>query len=438
MKKLLKNLIAVFLFVGILASCESTDPLIIEAQKNMVLQNFDEALSLLDQSIEQNPESGVPYYYKAMVYSDQAAVTKDPEARKPIYRDFRENILTAREKFSAMEEKPDEAEQVDNLVLSSWGFEHNTAIQYATNDSIMQTVEEPYELAASHLENAIIINPDSALSYEVLAQVYFIDEKIEDAIWAQREAMERRDPPTSTDYGRIAEYYLRAGKADSTLFVLNEGISHYPDSIALSQKLADAYMESGMRDSSIAVIERLIEVEPDNIQYRLALGTRLLQATTNLSDTISENYDMIFDINNSMRSANTAERQNLQARIQELEEQNETLQKEIDELSNYAERELLQVVEQDDENLNAYNALGIIYQNKAAALFDLRNYTDDNNESRVYDEQAKEALREAMKYYEKVIEIDPNHRGAWQSLSGIYYTLDMREKAEEALEKAGN
>lgn len=438
MKKLLKNLIAVFLFVGVLASCESTDPLITEAQKNLVLQNFDEALALLDQSIEKNPQSGVPYYYKAMVFADKAAMTEGPENREPLYYDFRENVDTARQKFSRMEEKPEEASQLDNLVISSWGYEHNLAIQYATNDSVMQSVEDPLGLAASHLENAIIINPDSALSYEVLAQVYFIDGKTDQAIAAQRKAMARRNPPTSEDFGRMSDYYLKAEKTDSSLFILNKGISLYPDSIALSQKLADAYMANGMRDSSIAVIEKLLEIEPDNQQYHLALGTRLLQATTNMSDSISANYEKIFQINNSIRGTNTAERESLEARIAQLEQQNLELQKEIDELSAYAEQELKTVIEQDEDNVSAYNALGIIYQNKAAALFDLRNYTEDNAQSSEYDKQAKDALREAMKYYEKVVELDPDHTNAWNSLSGIYYTLDMREKAEEALEKAGN
>lgn len=438
MKKLLKNLIAVFLFVGVLASCESTDPLINEAKKSMVLQNFDEAIALLDQSIEKNPESGVPYYYKAMVYSDKAVQIQDPDERKPLYHDFRENIDTARVKFAAQEDKPAEADQVDNLVISVWGLEHNTAIQYATNDSIMQSVDEPLAVAASHLQNAIIVNPDSALSYEVLGQVYSANGQPQEALQAQRKAMSLRDSSSSDDYVRLADYYRGAGRVDSAITTLNEGLTMYPDSVILTQKLADAYMENEMRDSSIAVVEKLIEIDPENMQYRLALGTRLLQATDNLTASIASNYDEIFSLNSSLRGASRAERDNIEAKIQQLEEENTRLQNEIDELSNYAEQELLKVVDKVEDSANAYNALAILYQNRAAALFQLRNNTDDLNKSQEYDTQAKEALQQSMKYYEVLVELEPDNQSAWSQLSNIYYTLDMQEKAKEALEKAGN
>jgi hypothetical protein len=42
-----------------------------------------------------------------------------------------------------------------------------------------------------------------------------------------------------------------------------------------------------------------------------------------------------------------------------------------------------------------------------------------------------------MKFYEKAAELDPDNQNYWASLFRIYTTLDMREKAEEAMEKSG-
>ncbi|MEX0721608.1 MAG: tetratricopeptide repeat protein [Balneolaceae bacterium] len=429
MKKLLKSLLTVFLFVGILASCETTDPLIDEAQNYIILQNYDSAYAALDRAIEANPEEGTPHYYKAMAHSENAAKIDPPSERKPYYRDFRESIENARELFANQEEVPEEAEYVDDLILNAWGREHNKAIEYATDDSAMATVDEPLEYSAAHLENAIIVNPDSTLSYDVLSQVYYMNNDVDGAIEALTNSMELKNPPPAEDFDRLSAYYATTDQMRNTISTLKRGMEIYPDSIVLAQKIADAYMQSGERDSSIAVIEQLIEQEPDNAQYHLALGTQLLQATTNLADQISANFDEIFDLETEAGSAD---------RIAELEEENEILQSEINELADYAERELLQVIELQPDSENAYNALGIIYQNKAAALFDLRNYTKDNIEAAEYDDQAKTALTQAMEYYENVVEINPDHRDAWQSLSRIYTTLDMREEAEEALDKAGN
>lgn len=404
----------------------------------ILLQNYEAAHELLDQSIAENPESGVPYFYKAMTYSDHALLMADPSDRKPYYRNFREAFLTAREKFEAQESQPNEARQLDNLMLEAWGTEHNEAVQYVTDDSLMQSIAEPYKLAAAHLENAVIINPDSLLSYEVLAQIYAIDDRPVEAIKVMNKVMSMKNPPSSDDYSRLSDYYVRAAMPDSAIYILNEGLTHYPDTVILSQKLADAYMDNNQREESIAVIERLLQLDPNNAQYHLALGSRILIATASLSDSISANYDRLYALSGQLRNANQSQKSSLEAQIKELENKNESIRAEIDDLNDYAERELLSVIELEPNSGTAYNALGIIYQNKAAAFFDLRNYTTDNTLAMEYDASAKEALNVAMGYYEKAVEINPDNLGAWQSLSSIYITLDMKEKAEKALEKLNN
>lgn len=436
MKKQLTKLFSAFLIVGVLASCETTDPLISEAQKNIFTQNFDEAISLLDSSAAKNPDDGLPHFYKAVTYAEQALTFEDPYERQPYYQDFRTSIVEARERFENQEEKPEEAGSVDEFVINTWGVEHNAAIEYATNDSVKATVEEPLQWAIGHLENATIINPDSTLSYDVLSQIRFMADDLQGAANALNQSMELKSPPPAEDYERLSAYYANLDKVDSSVVVLEEGIEAHPDSISLVQRMADAYMQSGDRDRSMQIIQDLIDKEPDNPQYRLALGTQLLQATTEISETVADNYDEIYDLQNEVRNASDAEADTMNERIAELEAENEELEAEIAELTEVAEAELTTVTEMRPDDDTAFNALGIIYQNKAAALFDKRNFTTDNEKAAEYDQQAKEDLTKAMEYYEKATELDPENTEYWQSLSRIYVTLDMPEKAEEAMEKA--
>src|SRR5699024_8838663 len=85
----------------------------------------------------------------------------------------------------------------------------------------------------------------------------------------------------------------------------------------------------------------------------------------------------------------------------------------------------------------AYNTLGIIYQNKAAALFEERNRETDNQRASELDSQAREVLKQSMNYYEKAAEISPENQNYWKSLFEIYTTLGMDKEAEEAMKKAG-
>ncbi|WP_421773996.1 tetratricopeptide repeat protein [Gracilimonas sp.] len=436
MKKLLRNLLSAVLFVGILASCETTDPLIEEAQKNIFTQNYDSALAVLDRSIRNNPESGLPYYYKAMTYKEKAKTIPQPNERKGTYENFRESAVTAREKFAAQEEVPSEAGDVDNLILSTWGFEHNKAIEYVNDDSLKATVEEPIKVAVAHLENAVIINPDSTLSWDILAQVQSLDGNYSGAIEALNTSMEMKGNPPSEDYLRLGTYYRESEQPEEAISVLENGVESYPDSVQLVQVLADVYMQAGQRDKSIETIEALIERDPDNAQYHLALGTQLLQATTEISESITSNYDDIYDLGTELRN-NRNRADAINASIDSLVSVNEELTSEMNELSDRAESELIRVTELRPEDPKAYQYLGISFTNKAAALYEKRNFTQDNELASELDKQAKEELREAMKYYEKAVELEPDNTANWQSLSRIYVQLDMQEKAAEAMDKAG-
>lgn len=437
MKKLLRNLIPVFLFFGILTGCESTDPIIDEAQLNIYTQNFDSAYASLDRYIEQNPDNGIGYYYKALAYSQEGPTIEPPSDRKPVYRNFRESIVTARELFADAEEKPDEADEVDNLVLSTWGFEHNASLDYATNDSVMASVDEPLKIAIAHLENAIIINPDSTLSYDVLAQIHFMDDNFEKAADVLAESMELKDPPPAEDYDNIGYFYIQAGETENAIEILNEGLEVYPDSISLVQKLVDGYMVAGNTDMAVSTLKDLIDRDPENPQYRLVLGTALLAETEDMTNEISDLYDQIYDLKNELRNASGSEANDIEAQIEDLENQIQNKIEETNELNSLAESELKTTVELRPDDANAYNALGVLYQNQGAIYFNQRNYSDDMEEVNRFDEQAKELYRMAMENYEKTVELNPENRNAWQSLANIYITLDMQDKYEEAIEKAG-
>ncbi|MBD3617622.1 MAG: tetratricopeptide repeat protein [Gracilimonas sp.] len=438
MKKLLSNLIPVLLFFGILSGCETTDPVIDEAQLNIYTQNYDSAHASLDRFIEQNPNNGIGYYYKALAYSQQAANIQPPSDRKPYYRDFRESIVKSRDLFEDVEEKPDEAAEVDNLILNAWGREHNASLEYATNDSVMASMEEPLKVAVAHLENAIIVNPDSTLSYDVLSQIHYMDGNFEAAAEVLAESMELKNPPPAEDYDRIAAFYAQTGKNEKAIDMLQEGLELYPDSVSLTQKLADNYMNVGERGRAIEVLEELIASDPDNPQYHLVLGTIILTETEGFTQRISEIYDEIYDLRSELRNASGSKANDLENQIETLEEEIDERLAQTNELNDLAEKELLRTLELRPDDETAYNALGVLYQNRAAVLFGQRNYTDDIDLADQYDAEAKALLQKAMENYEKTVELNPENKGAWQSLANIYITLDMQDKYEEAIEKAGN
>jgi tetratricopeptide (TPR) repeat protein len=216
------------------------------------------------------------------------------------------------------------------------------------------------------------------------------------------------------------------GKPDVAVNALEEGLAIYPDSTSLIQKMADGLFQTGDTDRALELVEGLVENDPTNAQYRLVIGTQIYQRVMTLSDSVSANSDVIYEI-----------RDEDEARVNELNAINEELREQIDMLTKRAEEALVAAAEIEPNNPMIFNTLGVVYQNKAAALFDLRNNTVDNDEAMSLDELAKAEATLAMENYERAAELDPENPSYWESLFRIYTSLGMLEEAEAAMEKAG-
>jgi tetratricopeptide (TPR) repeat protein len=304
-----------------------------------------------------------------------AAATDDISTREAIYGEMRSNLVDARTAFDAMEKAPAEFEQVTNIILNAWGREHNKAIEYALDDSVRATVENPLNYSIQHLVNATTQNPDSTLSYDVLAQVYYMNSDYEGAATAMLRVIELKNPGEASEYDRLASYNFLMGKPDVAVNALEEGLALYPDSTSLIQKMADGLFQTGDTDRALKLVEVLIENDPTNAQYRLVIGTQIYQRVMTLSDSVSVNSDMIYEI-----------REEDEARVNELNAINNELREQIDMLTTRAEEALIDAADIEPENPMIFNTLGVVYQNKAAALFDLRNATLDNDEAMRLDE----------------------------------------------------
>jgi len=426
-----------FLATIIISCGEETNPLIKEAKNGIKAQNYDAALASLDQAIAEDPANANAFYYKGVVYSEMAQNNSIVGDRKDSYKKMKENIETANDLYA--QQGTANLESVDSqlLVDKMWGREHNNGVKYATNDTTVAKVDSPLELSEDHLENATIINPDSILSFEVLAEVYRLNSKIDESIETFKIIIEKKNPAEAFDYDRLGGLYIQSEQYQEANDILKEGLEIYPDSVSLVQKLADSYMNLGNNEESIKVIESLIEREPDNPQYRLVIGTQVYIMASTINDEVSAKYDEIFNLERSLRNLNGAERTQAEQKISSLRSEIAQQEATADELTEKSINQLKMVVDIRPNDANAFNTLGIIYQNKAASLFDKRNATSDNDEAAKIDAEAKDNLREAMKYYEKATELDADNQGYWRSLFQVYTSLGMNEKAEAAMEKAG-
>lgn len=424
------------LFVGIIAGCGSSNPYVDDAQSNIKNQNFQAALEAAEQSIQNQPNDPLGYYYKGVALGE-IADTKDASARQEYYERMNQAFEQAKEMAAKAEDTPSEIDRIPAVKNAVWQTEHNKAIEYASDDSVKNTVQNPLDISIAHLNNATTIQPDSVLSWDVKAQVYFMNENVDGAVTSMEKVMQLKDSLEVDDYARMAGYYSLNEQPKEAISTLEKGLEKYPENKDLATRLADGYTNAGQTDKAIATIEALIEQEPENPQFHLVLGTQIYKTVLKMSDSLKANSDEIFDLRQQMNQSQGDKAAKIKQQISQLDSENAELQQEITRLTDRATKELNTVLEYRPNDATAYNTLGIIYQNKASALFDKRNRTDDNQEAAKIDAQAKEALKQAMEYYENAAEIDPDNQEYWKNLFSIYTALGMDQKAEEAMQKAG-
>src|SRR5699024_8794489 len=161
------------------------------------------------------------------------------------------------------------------------------------------------------------------------------------------------------------------------------------------------------------------------------------QKALTITDSLSDNSQQILQLGQSIGGSSESEAENVKQQISNLKAENDELQSRIDKLTDRAEEELRTTLEYRPDDDAAYNTLGIIYQNKAKAIFDERAQTMDNEKAMELDKQGQKLLKEALTNYERAAEIKPENQEYWKSLFSIYVALGMDEKAQEAMDKAG-
>ncbi|MFU8861046.1 MAG: tetratricopeptide repeat protein [Cyclonatronaceae bacterium] len=439
MKSYTKMAVLALLLAGFIAGCGG-DPNIESAKLNIRNKDFNKAIESAQTALVANPQNAEAYYYIGLAYSEKALL-ENVYDREEFIASSRENLLKAQELFQEQELSTSESRNVPVLIDFMWRVEYNDAIELV--DFERESHPDTLGMAIQHLKNAATANPDSAMTYDVLAELYYRNDDLPNAISSVQKSIEVAGDNDLSRYYRLAYFYQQANEPDNIIDIMTRAYDIWPDDIEVVQELAYAYMRVGRTEEATDVVNDLINRQPDNAEYRVVYGTQLYQNVLTINDELSNNLDKLYDLNRelnqakSQRSPDQSVINRLQTEIDSLEAEIETQRTAVDETTAIAEEQLSKAIEIEPRNVTANYFMGVIHQNRAATLFDLRNITEDNEQAMKYNDQAMAELNMALPYYEMAAEVEPDNTDFWVSLFRVYTTLGMMDKAEEAQRKAG-
>ena len=438
--KYLPQILVLLAMVFMVWSCAG-DPNIESARLALAQQDFEEVIQSADAAIEADPENGDGYYYKGVAYASLAG-NKPPEDRFEDYEKAREYLIEAHRLYREQNVSSSEAENLSDIIVEVWGYEHNMGVQ-PLSDDIISSPEDSLRLSRHHFINATTINPDSVLSFNLLAEVSFALGNNEEAEAISRKVIYEMEQGDLYNYYRLAFFLMEDGRDEEAVDLLQEARAIFPDEIEIIQEIANAYLRIGMTDEALEVVQELIERDPENPQYRLVYATQVYQMVQDLDDQVRKLHDEVYDMSREIRQkarepgADQQEIENMLAEMQEKQDQANELIDESFRFSDIAKEELLLALEADPDNADIHSTLGIVYQNRGALMQDKRNMTEDMDEADEFDRQARQYLQESLPHYEKAAELEPDNTEHWLSLFRVYTNLGMTEEAERAQEKAG-
>lgn len=361
-----------------LVGCAAGDPNVEGAKLDLRNSDYDAALANLETALETNPDNAEAYLLRVEVLRQQYEGTPGNEPKRAFLADNYDLMVSS---FERAEQLLPADPRIEQARLAVWALGVN-----AGNDIIRDPDADASE-AVTYFQRTTELYPDSSQGYLGLGLAYLRDGDATEAVAPLAEGVEAapNDPVLAYYYGRAL---VLADRPSEAITFLEEAQTRFPDDEDIQTMLLNAYSLTGETDQALARYAEAVERDPDNGAIRYNYGALLLQA---------ERYDEAIE-------------------------------------------QLQRATELDPANSDAFYNLGAAYQNKAAALNERANETEDVDAANALIDERNENLEMALDPLMEARTIaagTADEPGVCDALFRVYTQLGRVDDAEAVSECAG-
>lgn len=361
--------------------CASTE--ITSARLYIQQKNYNKAEEVLQKEVTKNPQSEDGWYLTGFVKHEK--------------RDYK-GMLEAFNKALQVGKKYER--EINQLLKASWAENFNDGVNYfnaANRSSNSDTAKILRQKAINSFQTAIMLQPDSNDTYRNLVFVYLsagdLDGSLQPSLdWVNRVgSLESYQVVTEIYYTKAEQFwnrYLTSKNAQDSVEALKlyevtenyatQGLSKYPNDGTLNSFLFNTYISLGKRDLALQKAKQAVDKNPNDKFTNYNYATMLLET------------------------------------------------KDYEEAVKYFKKAL----ELDPKYENAIYNIAATYINWGIQVRDKEE--EANASERTY----KEYFENALVYLEQLTELTPNDFKTWERLGQVYAVLGMKDKAEQAFNKA--
>ena len=394
-------------FISSCITLETTE----RAHRQITKGNYGSARSLLDKSLNEEPNLVKAQFLKAYTYYLQAQNRGDISSRTSLYsnmvQELGKTLKMSRNKNEVVLSK--NQKKAENLIESAWSLEYESARTLwessELNNSKLQRV-------VHHTQNAAAVAPDSSKTYLLQANALNRLERFEAARTALAKFSNLESPGDTLITDQLGYLYLKSSKPDTGRALLfGDNISDADESRL--RTLANSYRQNQLFKPATEVLNILLKNNANNANSR-----HLAFVTANTY------YHYFQKLKNEMMEQAWASSDS-SAQLNALENLNHV----GDSLAKYT-----QLVQPVDSQATRWAQLGTLHQNLASYYLSFRNF--DKLSHLDTKEEVSNQLNLAARYLEKAATAKPAEKSYWDQLYQIYRYLNDTGKAKKAMKNS--
>lgn len=335
---------------------------------------YAEAKAIIDQATtyEKTMGKAKTWYYRGMIYVSLDTAMSEPGAMVTAMESFNKALEIDPEQKSISEFTGLGVENVDTKIQAYYGYYYNTALEFYNG--------EDYNKAADNFENAYYIMPSDTNAMINAATSAGLVDDTERAKKNYTKALDAGMKDKNT-FLRLYNYAVADEDLEEALLVLKRAKTIHPDDQDLQKYEIGVLSGLGRIDDAKQGIIDAIEKDPNSADLHYNLGI------------IHEQSGDVESARDSYRAA----------------------------------------VKIDDSHYNSNFNLGVLAFNETQELIKERNALSykETEKNKELTEKINSGLEEALPYWEKLYEMNGKDETVLETLSYIYTSLRMNDKAEK-------